>query len=61
MDIAGAIKELAGVLKVWLSGAERRRKSALYRTIEQFFDYLEPSMREDKKFQWYKKRIRAYL
>ena len=61
MDIAGAIKEVAVVLSVWLKGAEVRRKSALNKSIEELFDLLEKGNIDEKMFRHYKKRIRAYL
>ena len=61
MDIAGAIKEVAVVLSVWLKGAEVRRKSALNKSIEELFDLLEKGNIDEKLFRHYKKRIRAYL
>lgn len=61
MEIVGALKELAGILKIWMAGAEKRRKSKLNRAIEELFDLLEKDNITEKLFRHYKKRIRAYM
>lgn len=60
-EIAGAIREVAKIVSIWMSGAEKRRKSRLNRSIEELFDILEKDNITEKLFKHYKKRIRAYL